>query len=69
MERTAEPVEPFAVALAHADLLVDAAEERPIVVFVDDLRWVDVPTRRTLVVHRPPPAVRAGRHRVGPTHG
>ena len=43
-----EPVEPFAIALATRDLLVDAAEDAPIVVFVDDLPWVDLPTRRTL---------------------
>jgi DNA-binding CsgD family transcriptional regulator/tetratricopeptide (TPR) repeat protein len=42
------PVEPFAVALATRDLLVHAAETMPIVVFVDDLPWVDPPTRRTL---------------------
>ena len=48
IERSAEPVEPFAVALAARDLLVDAAEERPIMVLVDDMRWVDVPTRRAL---------------------
>jgi DNA-binding CsgD family transcriptional regulator len=43
-----EPVEPFAIALATRDLLVDAAEEAPVVVFVDDLPWVDAPSRRTL---------------------
>ena len=42
------PVEPFAIALATRDLLVDAAEVSPIVVIVDDLQWVDLPTRRTL---------------------
>ena len=46
--RTDQPVEPFAIALATRDLLVDAAEGAPIVVFVDDLPWVDLPTRRTL---------------------
>ena len=48
IDRSAEPVEPFAVALAARDVLVDAAEERPIIVLVDDMRWVDVPTRRAL---------------------
>lgn len=45
---TVDAVEPFAVALATRDLLVDGAEAGPIVVLVDDLHWVDVPTRRTL---------------------
>jgi DNA-binding CsgD family transcriptional regulator len=48
MEGVDQPVEPFAIALATRDLLVDAAEEAPIVVVVDDLQWVDLPTRRTL---------------------
>ena len=48
MEGTEQPVEPFAIALATRDLLVDAAEDAPIVVVVDDLQWVDLPTRRTL---------------------
>ena len=48
MEGTEQPVEPFAIALATRDLLVDAAEDAPIVVIVDDLQWVDLPTRRTL---------------------
>jgi DNA-binding CsgD family transcriptional regulator len=48
MEGVDQPVEPFAIALATRDLLVDAAEDAPIVIFVDDLQWVDLPTRRTL---------------------
>jgi DNA-binding CsgD family transcriptional regulator/tetratricopeptide (TPR) repeat protein len=48
IEPSDQPVEPFAIALATRDLLVDAAEGAPIVVFVDDLPWVDLPTRRTL---------------------
>ena len=48
IEGADEPVEPFAIALATRDLLVDAAEDAPVVVFVDDLPWVDAPTRRTL---------------------
>ena len=48
MEGVDQPVEPFAIALATRDLLVDAAEEAPIVIVVDDLQWVDLPTRRTL---------------------
>jgi DNA-binding CsgD family transcriptional regulator/tetratricopeptide (TPR) repeat protein len=40
--------EPFAIAVATRDLLAQAAEQAPIVVFVDDLQWVDPPTRRTL---------------------
>jgi DNA-binding CsgD family transcriptional regulator len=43
-----EPVEAFAIALATRDLLVQAAERSPIVVLVDDLPWIDAPTRRTL---------------------
>ena len=46
--RATSAVEPFAIALATRDLLVDAAEDAPIVVVVDDLQWVDLPTRRTL---------------------
>jgi DNA-binding CsgD family transcriptional regulator/tetratricopeptide (TPR) repeat protein len=48
LEGTEQPVEPFAIALATRDLLVEAAEDAPIVVLVDDLQWVDLPTRRTL---------------------
>ena len=48
MVRTAAPVEPFAVALATRDLLIEAAEAGIVVVFVDDLPWVDLPTRRAL---------------------
>ncbi len=48
MVRTPAPVEPFAVALATRDLLIDAAEAGIVVVFVDDLPWVDLPTRRAL---------------------
>lgn len=48
MEGSDQPVEPFAVALATRDLLVDAAEQAPILIIVDDLQWVDLPTRRTL---------------------
>jgi DNA-binding CsgD family transcriptional regulator len=44
----AEPVEPFAIALGARDLLVQAAEQVPVVVLVDDLPWIDAPTRRTL---------------------
>ena len=38
----------FAIALASRDLLVQAAERDPVVVVVDDLPWIDAPTRRTL---------------------
>ncbi|MET0147306.1 MAG: LuxR C-terminal-related transcriptional regulator [Ilumatobacteraceae bacterium] len=48
IEGVDEPVEPFAIALATRDILVDAAEAMPIMVMVDDLQWVDAPTRRTL---------------------
>ena len=48
LEGVDEAVEPFAIALATRDILVDAAEDAPMVVFVDDLPWVDAPTRRTL---------------------
>jgi DNA-binding CsgD family transcriptional regulator len=43
-----EAAEPFAIALATRDLLVQAAESAPVVVVVDDLPWIDAPTRRTL---------------------
>ena len=43
-----EAAEPFAIALATRDLLVQAAEQDPVVVVVDDLPWIDAPTRRTL---------------------
>jgi DNA-binding CsgD family transcriptional regulator len=43
-----EPAEPFAIALATRDLLVQAAEKAPTVVLVDDLPWIDPPTRWTL---------------------
>ena len=42
------PVEPFAVALGARDLLVHAAESEAVVVFVDDLQWVDLASRQTL---------------------
>ena len=42
------PVEPFGVAVATRDLLADAAEAAPIVIIVDDLSWVDLPTRLVL---------------------
>src|SRR5690242_7886738 len=48
MEGVDQPVEPFAVALATRDLLVDAAEDAPIVIIIDDLQWIDLPTRRTV---------------------
>ena len=48
IEGADQPVEPFAIALATRDLLVDSAEASPIVIIVDDLQWVDLPTRRTL---------------------
>jgi predicted ATPase len=48
IEPTDQPVEPVAIALATRDLLVDAAEGAPLVIIVDDLPWVDLPTRRTL---------------------
>jgi DNA-binding CsgD family transcriptional regulator len=43
-----EAAEPFAIALATRDLLVQTAEEAPVILVVDDLPWVDAPTRRTL---------------------
>jgi DNA-binding CsgD family transcriptional regulator len=35
------PPEPFAVAMATLDLLVDAAAERPLLVVAEDLQWLD----------------------------
>src|SRR5690606_20192696 len=43
-----DSVDPFGVALATRDLLVEAAETQPIVVIVDDLHWIDPSTRLTL---------------------
>ncbi len=43
-----QSVDPFAVALATRDLLVEGAETQPLVVIVDDLHWIDPSTRRTL---------------------
>ena len=48
LETADEAVAPFAVALATRDLLVEAAEDTPILVLVDDLQWIDHSTRRTL---------------------
>jgi DNA-binding CsgD family transcriptional regulator len=42
------PVEPFAVAVATLDILTEAAEAAPIVVVVDDLPWIDLPSRLVL---------------------
>jgi hypothetical protein len=42
------PVEPFAVAVATRDLLAEAAEDSPIVIVVDDLEWIDLPSRLVL---------------------
>lgn len=48
MAHAAAPVEPFAVSLATRDLLIETAEVGTVVVFVDDLPWVDLPSRRAL---------------------
>lgn len=42
------PVEPFAVAVATRDLLADADGGAPILVVVDDVSWVDLPSRLVL---------------------
>lgn len=42
------PIERFAVSLATRDLLVDSAEQAPIVIVIDDLQWVDVASRRAI---------------------
>ena len=42
------PIEPFAVAVATRDLLAEADEAVPILVVVDDLPWIDEPTRAVL---------------------
>src|ERR1700723_3446849 len=38
---TGPPPEPFAVAMAALDLLVDAAAEQPLLVVAEDLQWLD----------------------------
>ena len=38
------PPEPFAVAMAALDLLVDAAAEQPLLVVAEDLQWLDPET-------------------------
>jgi DNA-binding CsgD family transcriptional regulator len=43
-----DPAEPFAIALATRDLVVHAAEQAPVIVLVDDLPWIDAPTRGIL---------------------
>jgi DNA-binding CsgD family transcriptional regulator len=45
---TGAPVEPFAVAVAARDVLAEAAEAAPIVIVVDDLPWIDLPSRLVL---------------------
>ncbi len=48
LEGGSTPIEPFAVAVAARDLLVAAADSTPIAVFVDDLPWLDKPSRLVL---------------------
>jgi len=38
------PPEPFAVAMATLDLLVDAAAEQPLLIVAEDLQWLDPAT-------------------------
>jgi len=40
--------DPFFIALAALELLADAAAETPVLVVVDDLRWVDNPSREAI---------------------
>jgi DNA-binding CsgD family transcriptional regulator len=42
------PVEPFAVAVATRDLLAEAGGHAPILVVVDDVTWIDLPSRLVL---------------------
>ena len=42
------PVEPFAVAVATRDLLAEAGQDAPILLVVDDVPWVDQPSRLVL---------------------
>jgi DNA-binding CsgD family transcriptional regulator len=42
------PPEPFMIALAVLNLLTDAAVDRPVVVAVDDLHWLDHPSQEVL---------------------
>ena len=48
LEGGAADVQPFAIAVASRDLLVDAADTAPIVIVIDDLPWIDLSTRRVL---------------------
>jgi DNA-binding CsgD family transcriptional regulator len=41
---TGVPPEPFALAMATLDLLVDAAAEQPLLVMAEDLQWLDAAT-------------------------
>jgi DNA-binding CsgD family transcriptional regulator len=41
---TGPPPEPFAVAMAALDLLVDAAAEQPLLVVAEDMQWLDPAT-------------------------
>jgi predicted ATPase len=40
--------EPFMIALATLNLLAEVAAERPVVVVVDDVQWLDQPTQDVL---------------------
>ena len=42
-------VEPFAVAVATRDLLAEAAKDDLVLIAVDDVPWIDLPTRHVLV--------------------